>query len=192
LDEQGRSDVSESESDDHVSRKLVGLLKAHDVHLAGSAAGLVVAAGDLSIANGGCGPVLSNGNVAIRNGGCGPVIAKGDASIERGGTQAVIAAGGATIGRNAFVGVVASPKVTIEEGGRVLLDSPTAIAVGAGVGLGMALLARLMRREASDPVARKSFWAANRQEQRRREDESVRDRRIRRAGLGARPSGSRA
>ena len=44
------------------------------------------------------------------------------------------------------VRVVASPKVTIEDGGRVLLDSPMAIAVGAAVGLGVALLARLMRR----------------------------------------------
>jgi len=44
------------------------------------------------------------------------------------------------------VRVVASPKVTIEDGGRVLLDSPMAIAVGAAVGLGVALLARLLKR----------------------------------------------
>jgi hypothetical protein len=74
------------------------------------------------------------------------VIARGDASIENGGTQAILAAGGATIGRHAFVGIVASPKVTIEEGGRVLLSSPLAIAVGAGIGLGVVLLSRLMRR----------------------------------------------
>jgi hypothetical protein len=77
------------------------------------------------------------------------VIARGDASIENGGTQAILAAGGATIGRHAFVGIVASPKVTIEEGGRVLLSSPLAIAVGAGIGLGVVLLSRLMRREAT-------------------------------------------
>lgn len=129
-----------------VTRKLVGVVKASDVQLSGSAAGLVVAAGDVSVLNGGCGPVLTNGNLTIRNGGCGPVIAKGNASIEKGGTQAVIAAGGARIGRNAFVGVVASPKVTIEEGGRVLLSSPAAIAVGAAVGFGVALFARRMRR----------------------------------------------
>jgi hypothetical protein len=129
-----------------VTRKLVGVVKASDVQLSGSAAGLVVAAGDVSVLNGGCGPVLTNGNLTIRNGGCGPVIAKGNVSIEKGGTQAVIAAGGARIGRNAFVGVVASPKVTIEEGGRVLLSSPAAIAVGAVVGFGVALFARLMRR----------------------------------------------
>jgi hypothetical protein len=133
-------------SDADVTRKLVGVVKAHDVQLSGSAAGLVVAAGDLSVLNGGCGPGLTNGNLTIRNGGCGPVIAKGNASIEKGGTQAIIAAGGATIGRHAFVGVVASPKVTVEEGGRVLLSSPAAIAMGAAVGFGVALLARLVRR----------------------------------------------
>lgn len=148
MDELGRgaTPVRGSESDADVTRKLVGVVKARDVRLTGSAAGLVTAGGNLSILNGGCGPVLTNGNVTITNGGCGPVIAKGDTSIEKGGTQAIIAAGGARIGRNAFVGVVASPKVTIEDGGRVLLDSPKAIAVGAAVGLGVALLARLMRR----------------------------------------------
>lgn len=148
MDEHGpdATPATGSESDAAVTGKLVGLVKARDVHLTGSAAGFVAAGGNLSIQNGGCGPVLTNGNVTITNGGCGPVIARGDASIEKGGTQAIVAAGGARIGRNAFVGVVASPKVTIEDGGRVLLDSPKAIAVGAGVRLGVALLARLMRR----------------------------------------------
>jgi hypothetical protein len=148
MDEQGHGvpPAPGDPSDADVTRKLVGVVKAHDVQLSGSAAGLVVAGGDLSVLNGGCGPVLTNGNLTIRNGGCGPVIAKGNASIEKGGTQAIIAAGGARIGRNAFVGVVASPKVTVEEGGRVLLASPAAIAVGAAVGFGVALFARLMRR----------------------------------------------
>lgn len=148
MDEQGRGSAAPSSGSDRseVTKGLVGVVKAHDVHLQGSAAGLVAAAGDLSILNGGCGPVLTNGSVTIRNGGCGPVLAKGAASIEYGGTQAILAAGGATIGRNAFVGVVASPRVTIEDGGRVLLSSPAAIAVGAGVGLGVALLSRLIRR----------------------------------------------
>jgi hypothetical protein len=74
------------------------------------------------------------------------VIAKGDASIENGGTQAILTAGGATIGRKAFVGVVASPKVTIEQGGRVLLSSPMSLGVGAGIGFVVVLLSRLMRR----------------------------------------------
>ena len=130
----------------HVSRKLVGFVRARDVRLTGSAAGFVQARGNLSVLNGGCGPVLTGGSITIRNGGCGPVIAQGDASIENGGTQAILSAGGATIGRKAFVGVVASPKVTIEQGGRVLLSSPMALAVGAGIGIAVMLFSRLMRR----------------------------------------------
>jgi len=133
-------------SDEDVAGRLVGVVKAHDVHLNRAAAGLVAAGGNLSILNGGCGPVLTGGDVTIRNGGCGPVLTGGDVSIQNGGTQAILAAGGATIARNAFVGVVASPKVTIEEGGRVLLTSPMSIAVGAGLGFVIAFLVRLMRR----------------------------------------------
>ena len=143
---QDRSSDLEGASDDHVEGRLVGLVKARDVHLTRSAAGLVAAGGNLSILNGGCGPVLTSGGVTIRNGGCGPVLAAGDVSLQNGGTQAILAAGGATIARNAFVGVVASPKVTIEDGGRVLLNSPMSIAVGAGLGFVVALLVRLMRR----------------------------------------------
>ena len=149
MDEQGHGSTVKPgfEADaQHVSRRFVGLVKAGDVRLTGSAAGFVAAGGDLSILNGGCGPVLTRGSVSIRNGGCGPVIAKGDASIENGGTQAILAAGGATIGRKAFVGVIASPKVTIEPGGRVLLGSPMSIAVGAAIGFVVVLLSRLIRR----------------------------------------------
>jgi hypothetical protein len=148
MDEKGNSSAGDMrvESDEDVTGRFVGLVNAHDVRLTRSAAGLVATRGNLSILNGGCGPVLTGGGVTIRNGGCGPVLAKGDVSIQNGGTQAIVAAGGATIGRRAFVGVVASPKVTIEEGGRVLLSSPIAIAVGAGIGLAVVLLSRLVRR----------------------------------------------
>ena len=148
MDEKGNSRASDLrvESDEDVTGRFVGLVKAHDVHLTRSAAGLVATRGNLSILNGGCGPVLTSGGVTIRNGGCGPVLAKGGVSIQNGGTQAIIAAGAATIGRNAFVGLVASPKVTIEDGGRVLLRSPVSIAVGAGLGFAVGLLLRLIRR----------------------------------------------
>ena len=148
MDDKGNRPASESgvESGGDVTGRFVGLVRGEDVHLTRSVAGLVATRGNLSILNGGCGPVLTNGGVTIRNGGCGPVLAKGDVSIQYGGTQAIVAAGGVTIGQRAFVGVVASPKVIIEEGGRVLLNSPMAIAVGAGIGLAVGLLSRLMRR----------------------------------------------
>jgi hypothetical protein len=136
----------EFESDASVTRSIVGLMRARDVHLTGAAAGLVAAKGNLSILNGGAGPVLANGSVTIRNGGCGPLIANGDVSIQNGGTQAVLAAGGATIGPKAFVGFVVSPKVTVAEGGRVLFGSRQSLAFGAAAGIAYAVLSRLVRR----------------------------------------------
>ena len=148
MDDKGETSASDpmAESDADVRARFVGVVKAHDVQLARSVAGVVAAGGNLSIHNGGCGPVLTSGDVTIQNGGCGPVLAKGDVSIQNGGTQSIMAAGAATIGRHAFVGVVASPKVTIEQGGRVLLNSPRSIAVGASLGFLVASVLRLRRR----------------------------------------------
>lgn len=133
-------------SDRNVNRSIVGILKARDVQLKESGAGLIAAGGRLSILNGGCGPVLANGGVTIRNGGCGPMIANGDVSIENGGTQGIVAAGGATIGPKALVGFVVSPKVTVADGGKVLFSSRQAVAFGAAAGTALALLSRVLRR----------------------------------------------
>ena len=92
---QGSAAAVEFPSDANVTRSIVGLVKARDVHLTGSAAGFVAADGNFSILNGGAGPVLANGSVTIRNGGCGPLVANGDVSIENGGSQVVVASGGA-------------------------------------------------------------------------------------------------
>jgi hypothetical protein len=70
------------------------------------------------------------------------VAVRGSLSIEQGGTQSVLVAGPATIGRGAFVGLVASPKVTIDEGARVMIGTPGAFAAGAAVGAMVALVAR--------------------------------------------------
>jgi hypothetical protein len=56
----------------HVSRRFIGLVKAREVRLAGSAAGFVAAGANLSVLNGGCGPVLTRGSVTIRDGGLRP------------------------------------------------------------------------------------------------------------------------
>lgn len=148
MDERGHGTAGslEFQSDANVTKSFVGLVKARDVHLTGSAAGFVAADGNFSILNGGAGPVLANGSVTIRNGGCGPLVANGDVSIENGGTQVIVASGGARIGPRAFVGIVVSPNVTVEEGGRVIVRSPLAVAVGVGVGVAIAMLSRLARR----------------------------------------------
>lgn len=136
----------EFEKDAAVDRSLVGFVRARDVHLHQAVAGPVAAGGNLSILQGGCGPVIANGTVTIRQGGCGPMIANGDVSIEQGGTQSIMAAGGATLGEHAYVGLVLSPKVTVEEGGTVLMSTKQALAFGAAAGLVFALLSRIVRR----------------------------------------------
>ena len=98
---------------------------------------------------GGCGPVIANGPVTIRQGGCGPLIANGDVSIEQGGSQSVIAAGGATLGDRSFVGLVLSPKVTVEDGAKILMNTPQALAFGATLGVLVGLAVRLFRRGAT-------------------------------------------
>jgi hypothetical protein len=123
----------EAAGDVTLHRSLVGALSAHNVRIERAAAGPVLASGDVSVLQGGCGPVLCSGNVSITQGGCGPVLARGNVSIQQGGTQSVLA-GDASIGGGAFVGLVVSPKVTIENGARVLMTTPQAAAFGAAVG----------------------------------------------------------
>jgi hypothetical protein len=133
----------EAAGDVAVERSLVGAVSAHNVEIRQAAAGAVLASGDLSIENGGTGPIMCTGDVTITRGGCGPVLAGGSVSITQGGTQSVIA-GEARLGRGSFVGVVASPKVTIEDGARVLLSTRQAAAFGAALGaiLGFVVLRR--------------------------------------------------
>jgi hypothetical protein len=72
MNEQGHGTARavEFQSDANVTKSIVGIVKARDLHLSGSGAGLVAAGGNLSILNGGCGPVVANGGVTIRYGGC--------------------------------------------------------------------------------------------------------------------------
>jgi hypothetical protein len=141
----GAAMASELDPDARAERSFVGFVKGSNVHLVGSAAGLVAAKGSVSILNGGCGPVLANGGLTIRNGGCGPVIANGDASIEFGGTQAILAAGRVRIGPKALVGFVAAPAVTVADGGKVMFGSRQALMFGAAAGIAYLLLSRFIR-----------------------------------------------
>ncbi|HZD16578.1 MAG TPA: hypothetical protein VE669_00400 [Actinomycetota bacterium] len=134
----------EAAGDVAVERSLIGALSAHNVNLHQAASGPVMASGDVAITQGGCGPVMCSGDVSIRQGGCGPMIARGNVSIEQGGTQSVIA-GEARLGSGAFAGIVAAPKVTIEDGAKVLMSTPQAAAFGAALGAALALLLRLRR-----------------------------------------------
>jgi len=136
----------EAAGDVTVERALVGMVNGRDIHLTQAGAGPVIASGQVTIHQAGCGPLMAGGDVSINQGGCGPVIAKGDVSIEQGGCQSVIAAGGVTLGRQSFVGMIVSPRVTVENGARVLMNVPQAAAFGAALGAVFAVLSRLTRR----------------------------------------------
>lgn len=123
-----------------VRRSLIGAVSAHNVRLEQAAAGPTLASGDVTITNGGCGPVMCSGDLTITNGGCGPVLARGNVSFTNGGTQSVIA-GEAHLGQGAIVGLVASPKVTVEDGARVLMSTRQAAAFGAALGAVIGLFA---------------------------------------------------
>lgn len=134
----------ETAGDVGIQRSLVGAISAHDVNLLQAASGPVMASGDVTITQGGCGPLMCSGDVTITNGGCGPTIARGSVSFHNGGTQSVIA-GEAHLGSGSFVGLVAAPKVTVEDGARVLMSTPQAAAFGAALGVVLALFLRRRR-----------------------------------------------
>lgn len=136
----------ESDGEIELERSLVGMVRGRDVEIVQSLVGAAATKGELSVHQAGCGPVISGGGVRIHQGGCGPMIANGDVSIEQGGTQSIIAAGGATLGKQSFVGLVVAPSVTVEDGARVLMNTPQALAAGAVFGVVFAVLSRLFRR----------------------------------------------
>src|SRR4249919_223630 len=105
--------------DVQVEKGLVGAVRGRDVTVRNAAAGAAVASGDLIVTNGGMGAAAIAGNLAITNGGSGWIAA----------------GGGATLGEHSFVGAVLSPKVVVEDGGKVLLDLPKALAFGAAMGV---------------------------------------------------------
>jgi hypothetical protein len=143
--ERGVLKTVEAAGDVRLERALVGFVSARDVTIQQAGAGPVAAQGNVGVSMGGCGPVLARGDVSIQMGGCGPVLAGGNVSIEQGGCGPMIAGGGATIGRGAFVGAIVSPKVTVEDGAKVLVGTPGAFAAGALVGALAALMIRRRR-----------------------------------------------
>lgn len=135
----------EAAGDVRLERSLVGAISAHNVHIERAAAGPIMTTGDVRIQQGGCGPVMCSGDVSIRQGGCGPILARGSVWITQGGTQSVIA-GDVELRSGAFAGMVLAPKITMEEGARVLMSTPQAAAFGAAAGALLGLVAFRRRR----------------------------------------------
>ncbi|MGH2634694.1 MAG: hypothetical protein ACRDHU_00860 [Actinomycetota bacterium] len=137
----------EAAGDVTLRTSLVGAISAHNVRLEQAAAGPLMTSGDVTIHQGGCGPVLCSGDVSFHQGGCGPVLARGNVTFSQAGTQSVIA-GDVQLRSGAFAGLVLAPKITVEEGARVLMTTPQAAALGAGFGALLGLLAFRRRRSA--------------------------------------------
>jgi hypothetical protein len=138
--------------DVQVEKGLVGAVRARDVTVRNGAAGVVAAGGDLIVTNGGMGAAAVGGNLAITNGGSGPIAAGGTVSIVNGGCQWIAAGGGATLGERSFVGAVLAPKVVVEDGGKILLDLPRALAFGAAMGVAIGLIVRGTRRSVDESI----------------------------------------
>lgn len=128
-----------------------GAVRGQEVSLRNAGAGAVAASGDLIVINGGMGVAAVAGNLAITNGGSGPIAAGGNVSIVNGGCQWIASGGGATLGERSFVGAVLAPRVVVEDGGKVLLDLPRALALGAAMGVAIGLIVRGTRR--GEPAA---------------------------------------
>ncbi|MEO8477969.1 MAG: hypothetical protein ABI572_13100 [Actinomycetota bacterium] len=128
--------------DVQVEKGLVGAVRGREVTMRKAAAGAVTASGDLIVTNGGLGAAAVGGNLAITNGGSGPIAAGGNVSIVNGGCQWIASGGGATLGERSFVGAVLAPRVVVEDGGKVLIDLPKAIAFGAAMGVAVGLIVR--------------------------------------------------
>ena len=128
--------------DVQVEKGLVGAVRGREVTMRNAAAGAVTANGDLIVTNGGLGAAAVGGNLAITNGGSGPIAAGGNVSIVNGGCQWIAAGGGATLGERSFVGAVLAPKVVVEDGGKVLIALPRAIAFGAAMGVAIGFMVR--------------------------------------------------
>lgn len=147
------ADMDPIDGTDGIERRIgmgvVGAMAASTVTVDKGIVGALATRGDVHIERGICGPVAAMGGVQVRNGFCGPVAAIGGAHLERMATQSVVAVGRVELHERANVGVVLSPFVTIQEGARVLINTPQALALGAVAGVVAGLILRTKRREGS-------------------------------------------
>ena len=110
------------------------------------AGAVVVRAGeDMEFMNGGAAAFIAGGDMEVMNGGGQIFVAGGDVEITNGGAQYLIAGGEVTANKT-FIAVAISDKLTLNEGSRVLLDTPRAIAFGAAFGAMFALFSMVFRR----------------------------------------------
>jgi hypothetical protein len=143
----------------------VGIVRAEHVELEKGMAGLILAGkearieragartivsgGDTSVTQGGAGMILSAGATTISRGGAGTIASLGNIDLEKSG-GALLVSKEATVGRDGFVAVAMAPRLTVQEGGRVLLEGRYLFAV-LGAALVAFLVGRMLPRRQKQP-----------------------------------------
>lgn len=141
----------------------VGMVRAEDVELSMSGAGLVLAGGRATLERAGARTVVSGGPVEFSRGGAGMIVSAGPTSIERAGGGTIVSLGdlrieqgggamlltrGATVGRGGFVGLALTPRLQVEPGGRVLAGLREVAIVGLAIAAATAIAVIVNRRRA--------------------------------------------
>lgn len=101
---------------------------------------------DVEIQYGGAIAINAGGSADIQYGGAMWINAGGTVDIDYGGGWVINAAKGANL-TNSTVGVLLSPKTELNEGSRVILNTPQAIAFGAAFGVVFTLLRWLLKKK---------------------------------------------
>jgi hypothetical protein len=122
----------------------VGIAQADSVSITNGGAGAVIAGHDVTLTSGGANVLVAGGNMNITSGGGTLLVAGGPMRIEQGGGAILIAGEEVHLARS-YVGLLISGTANLKDGSRVLLTTPQAAALGAALGLVLAL-ANLLRR----------------------------------------------
>lgn len=122
-----------SDREIEVKQSAIGLVRSGTVTANQAAIGAVLARGDVSVTQAGGRAFLAGGDLRVHQGGGGMFIAGGSAEVRQGGVGTMIALGGVRVERG-FVAVAVSPRVTVEDGGRVIAGIREAAIGGAVFG----------------------------------------------------------
>ncbi len=124
----------------HFGPGIAGSVNAEErVEMAQAAAVLASSRKDMAINYGGALVTAAGSNMEINNGGGQVVVAGSNVEITNGGAQMVVAGGSATI-RHGVAVFLLTRSANIEEGSRVIFNTPQAIAFGAVAGAVYALV----------------------------------------------------
>lgn len=127
-----------------VERSGVGVVSArNEASLRQGGAAIIAAGHSVQVLQGGA-PIMAAGSeMRVMQGGGQLMLSGGRMQVERGGGLVVVA-NRATL-RRSQVGVLISGSTQLQEGARVLLGTPQAMAFGAALGLVFALATRLLK-----------------------------------------------